>query len=136
MKNFRFLDWQVYKDSKILFALILISVKKLPKEYRYDVGSQLIRSALSVILNIAEGSGKTSDKELNRFIEISLGSLYETLACLDILKNSKFITEDEFHEIFERIQAICRQLGGFKKSIARPMTDNKQLTARGSGRRL
>ncbi len=68
MEKFRFLKWKVYQDSKELLSLILKLIKKLPKEYRFELGSQVIKSALSVILNIAEGSGKGSDKELNRFI--------------------------------------------------------------------
>ncbi|MBI3814172.1 MAG: four helix bundle protein [Nitrospinae bacterium] len=117
MKKFRFLEWQVYKDCRELFSLILKLVRKLPKEYRFELGSQLIRSAFSVILNIAEGSGKNSDKELNRYLDISLGSLHETLAAVDVLKNNKFVTEQEFNEIFVRIDNIADQLGGFKKKL-------------------
>lgn len=81
------------------------------------MGSQVIRSSLSVILNIAEGSGKTSDKELGRYIEISFGSLYETLAAIDTLKNNGFVTLGEFEEIKKSISGIADQLGGFKKKI-------------------
>ena len=64
------MDWKVYKDSQELFKLVLKIVKKLPREFRFELGSQLTRSAFSVILNIAESSGKASDKELNRYINI------------------------------------------------------------------
>lgn len=37
MKNFRFLEWKVYQDAKYLFSLILELVKKLPKEYRFEL---------------------------------------------------------------------------------------------------
>ena len=107
----------MYKDSQSLFSAILAITKKLPREYRFELGSQIIRSALSVILNIAEGSGKTSDKELNRYIEIALGSLYETLAGVDTLKNNGLATEKEFFDIQNRVSDICSQLGGFKKKI-------------------
>lgn len=117
MNKFRFLKWKVYKDSQELFAFILKLVKNLPKEYRFELSSQLIRSALSVILNIAEGSGKTSDRELNRYFEISLGSLYEVLATADVLKNNKLINNNEFDEIFKKVEMISNQLGGFKKKL-------------------
>jgi four helix bundle protein len=117
MEKFRFLKWKAYQDSKKLFSLILKIVKKLPKEYRFELGSQVIKSALSVILNIAEGSGKSSDKELNRFIDISLGSLHETLAAVDVLKSDKLVTEAEFDEIFKQVDNISDQLGGFKKQL-------------------
>jgi len=118
MEKFRFLKWKVYRDTKELFILILNIVKKLPKEYRFELGSQLIRASLSILLNIAEGSGKNSDKELNRFIDISLGSLNETLAAMDVLKDVKLITDNEFNKVLELISEISNQLGGFKKKIA------------------
>ena len=117
MEKFRFLKWKVYQDAKELFVLILNVVKKIPKEYRFELGSQLIRASLSILLNIAEGSGKSSDRELNRFIDISLGSLNETLAAIDVLKDTKLITESDFNKIFKLIDEISNQLGGFKKKI-------------------
>ena len=117
MKQFRFLDWKVYKDSQKLFSLLLQIVKRLPREYRFELGSQLLRSGSSIILNIAEGSGKQSEKELNRFIETALGSLYETLANVDIIKSNNLMTEKEFLIIQEMVADICSQLGGFKKKL-------------------
>jgi len=119
MKKFRFLEWQVYKDAKELFNFILKLVKKLPKEYRYELGSQIIRSALSVVLNIAEGSGKVSDKEMNRFFDISLGSLYETLSSADILHDNKLIDKVEFDRISNMASVIANQIGGFKKRLGK-----------------
>jgi four helix bundle protein len=117
VEKFRFLKWKVYQDAKELFVLILNVVKKIPKEYRFELGSQIIRASLSILLNIAEGSGKNSDRELNRFIDISLGSLNETLAAIDVLKDTKLITESDFNKIFKLIDEISNQLGGFKKKI-------------------
>ena len=93
-------------------------MKQLPKEYRFELGSQIIRSSFSITLNIAEGSGKTSDRELNRYIEIALGSVNETLAAADVLKNNHFITEDDFDEMFRKLHSISSQLGGFKKRLS------------------
>jgi four helix bundle protein len=117
MQTFRFLDWKVYKDSQILFTNILDIVKNLPKEHRFDIGNQCIRSALSVPLNIAEGSGKYSDREFNRFIEISLGSLYETVACVDTMHRNKFIDDVAFDKVKHQSFEIANQLGGFKKKL-------------------
>jgi len=68
-------------------------------------------------LNIAKGSGKSSDKELNRFFNIAIGSINETLAILDILKDNKLTTEDNFDNLFNELRSISKQLGGFKKSL-------------------
>lgn len=117
MKTFRFLDWKVYKDAKKLFSVLLKLVKSLPKEYRFDIGSQIIRSGLSAILNIAEGCGKNSDKELNRFLDISLGSLFEVFAAIDVLHDNSLVDDEVFSDIQKRVEEISNQLGGLKKKI-------------------
>jgi len=117
MESFRFLNWQVYQDSRELFGLVFKIVKKLPKENRFDLGGQIIRSASSIALNIAEGSGKSSDKDLNRFLNIASGSLNETLANADLLCANGLISEDDFSLVFKKIGIINNQIGGFKKKL-------------------
>ena len=117
IEKFRFLNWEVYKKAKELFSFILKIVKKLPREYRFELGSQIIRSGFSIILNIAEGSGKASDKELNHFIDISIGSAYETLAAVDVLSDNNLIEDKDFRRLFILVDKITNQLGGFKKHL-------------------
>ncbi len=117
MNKFRFLDWKVYHDAQNLFIEVSKVVANLSPESRYVIGSQLSRASLSVVLNIAEGSGKASDKELNRFFEIALGSLYETLAALDTLEKMSIITSKEKEELLKKIEEVSSQIGGFKKKL-------------------
>lgn len=117
MEQFRFRKWQVYLDSQSLFSDIVGIIKTLPYEFKSGLGDQINRAALSVVLNIAEGSGKNSIKELNRFLDISLGSLYETLACIDILLQNKLISDEQHKKCETQIQSICSQIGGFKKKL-------------------
>ncbi|OYZ20487.1 MAG: hypothetical protein B7Y39_10740 [Bdellovibrio sp. 28-41-41] len=49
------------------------------------IRDQLERASLSVYLNLAEGSGKLTLKDKNRFYGIALGSLRETQAILDLV---------------------------------------------------
>ena|SRR3989338_5263486 len=118
MNKFRFLNWEAYQSSREIVILILKLVKKLPKEYRFELGSQIIRAAFSIALNIAEYTAKSSDRELNRYLEISLGSISELVAALDVLKNAPLITQEEFDSLFEKLNSISSQLGGFKKKLA------------------
>lgn len=52
------------------------------------IKNQLDRASLSVLLNLAEGSGKLSMKDRARFYQIALGSLRETYAILDVLRKN------------------------------------------------
>ncbi|MBI5912980.1 four helix bundle protein [Candidatus Azambacteria bacterium] len=90
---------------------------ELPSEYRYTIGDQMIRSGLSIVLNIAEGSGKESDKELNRYFNIAMGSTNETLAVIDVLSDLRIADEKKMEEAEKLCVSISKQLGGFKKKL-------------------
>jgi four helix bundle protein len=117
-KHFIFLDWPVYKDARDLYVFCHKLVKNLPREYRFEVGSQLLRSSLSVAANIAEGKGKNSDRELNHFFNIALGSLNETVAHVDALRETGLVDNDAFGDLLNKATAISQQLGGFKRKLA------------------
>lgn len=115
---FRFVKWPVYADAKKFARMSIESVRHLPREYRYELGSQIIRSSTSVALNIAEGSGKYSDKDFKHYLSIALGSLFETIASFDILRDSRLVTEERFLEIKRLGNIIASQIGGMKKKLA------------------
>lgn len=75
MRNFKqLLIWQ--KGFQIAIKAYQV-VSAFPKEEKYNISSQITRAAVSVPSNIAEGSSRSSMKEYNRFLEISLGSTFE-----------------------------------------------------------
>jgi four helix bundle protein len=114
---FRFADWEVYQDAQNAFVIVVNVVRKLPPDLRHTLGNQVIRSALSVVLNIAEGSGRFTDKELGRFFDISTGSVSETIAAVHSLLILHCISQEQFDDLLARYTSISRQLGGFKKKL-------------------
>ena len=74
LKNFR-----CYQMAKNIHQMC----EKLP--LKGEVRSQLTRATLSIVLNLAEGSGKFEKKEQKRFFKIAFGSIRETQAILDLL---------------------------------------------------
>ena len=117
MNEFRFLEWNVYKNAKDLVREVYKFTNKFPQNFKYELGGQINRSTISIVLNIAEGSGKNSDKELNRFFNIAIGSINETIAGLDIACSNNLISKQEFEKLVEELKNIARQLGGFKKKL-------------------
>ena len=117
MEDFRFKKWKVYVDAKELFNIIFINYKQFPYDVKNTIGQQIVRSSLSIILNIAEGCGKSSDSEMNRFFNISMGSVYETVANLDILHDNKLVSSLSYQKLYKILLSIKKQLGGFKKKL-------------------
>ena len=82
LKNFR-----TYQKAKILFN----QTQKL--RVKSVMRNQLDRAALSVVLNLAEGVGKTTPKDRKRFYAIALGSLREVQAIMDLTNNMNIYDE-------------------------------------------
>jgi four helix bundle protein len=113
---FRFRNFKVYQDAKLLHKEIAILANTFPRDYWY-LADQLRRSSLSIVLNIAEGSSKQSDKDFNRYIAISLGSVDETVANLEIAFDQKLFTKERFVYFEGRHELLFKQLGGFSKFL-------------------
>ena len=116
MKTFRFLDFKVYADAKLFYKKCILLTKTFTRDY-WELKDQLIRAALSVCLNIAEGSAKYSDKDFKRFLENSLGSINECMACLDIAYDINLISPMEFNNFINEAESITKQLGGLIRKI-------------------
>ena len=108
------MDFKVYKDAKNYFKEILIISQKIKN---YSFKDQIRRAALSIILNIAEGSARKSDIEFARFLEISIASLNEVVACLDIMKDLKRLNEKEYKNLINSSEELAKQFGGFIKML-------------------
>ena len=116
MSKFRFFEFRVYQDAKLFHRKIIYYTKNFPREFEY-LKNQLKRAALSVVLNIAEGSGKDSDRDFNRYIQNSLGSINEVAACIDIIKDEKLLKEDIVIELITIAEHLKDSLGAFSKKL-------------------
>ena len=75
MHNFK--ELKIWQKGRELVSEIYTLTKSLPKDEQYGLISQMRRAAISIPSNIAEGSGKGSDKEFCRFLDITNGSACE-----------------------------------------------------------
>jgi four helix bundle protein len=115
MSDFRkLLIWQ---KSIALTTKIYFSTNNFPKEEIFGLTSQIRRSSISIPSNIAEGFGRESDKELLRFLNISVGSLFEMQTQLEIARNIYYLKENDFNNLYEDSREVERMLVSFIKKI-------------------
>lgn len=114
---FRFQKFPVYQKIKSFIKDIFLISAKFPMKYQYDLGSQIRRAAISILLNLAEGSGRNSDNDFNRFINIAIGSVYEVMAGLDIALDNKLISTEDYQNLEIIAESIKNQLAGFGKKL-------------------
>ena len=99
--NFKNLN--IWKLAIVIANETYLITRDFPKNEEFSLKSQLRRCAVSVPSNIAEGSSRSSNKEFNRFLEISLGSLYELQTQLIISEMQSFLTLEKFETIESKI---------------------------------
>jgi four helix bundle protein len=114
--SFRFLNFKVYKDSLELHLKIVRLTRKFKIEFYY-LKDQIRRSSLSIVLNIAEGSAKTSDRDFNRYLENAMGSANETAAALNVAFSEKLVSDESYKELIALCENVVNQLGGFSKKL-------------------
>jgi len=108
MKDFEF-DFEkleVYQKSLGLIDDIFELYKSLPQDYKFSIGSNLMRAGLSVANNLAEGNGKRSKKEKNRYFGTSLDSARECLSVFNVLDRQKLIGA----ETYTKPRFTCREI--------------------------
>jgi four helix bundle protein len=116
MKKFKFEELNVYRESLEYVSYLYDLTKKWPTAERHILISQLLRAATSIVLNIAEGTSRTT-KDFKHFLSTSRGSVYECVAILTIAIRQNYITEDEYKFSYETCLKLARMLTALKRSL-------------------
>lgn len=116
---FRFEKLDVWQKAIEFSDDVYRVTQRFPSDERFGLTSQVRRSAVSVSANIAEGSGRSTEKEFIRFIEIAYGSLMESVSHLTIAKRQQLISENDFDDLYNKAEQLSRMLSGLRASLAR-----------------
>lgn len=114
-----FYDLQIWKRGHVLVLLVYKLVNELPKEEKYILGSQMLRAAVSITSNIAEGFGRRGLKEKTQFYFMSKASLTELQNQLLICKDVKYLSDDNFQKIWEESVVVHKKLNALIASLKR-----------------
>lgn len=116
MINFEKLE--VYQQAVVLALDIYRSTKSFPKDELFGIVSQIRRAAVSISLNIAEGSSR-SKKEFSHFLDIARGSCYELVPLLKISLELGYIENGEYQKFYERVDNLAKRINALKNSVNR-----------------
>jgi four helix bundle protein len=111
-------DLEVWQSAMDFAVRIYRLTKGYPREETYGLTIQLRRAAVSVASNIAEGKGRSSDKELAQFLCHSRGSLFEIETQLAIAKALGYGNQEEYAALKNDAAKIGRMLNGLMRSVA------------------
>ena len=109
-----FEDLQVWQRSKDLAVQV---INMLSTSKNYGLKDQVIRSAISIPSNIAEGAERKGPKEFANFISYSSGSCAELLTQIMIAKEINEFDDDQADALVVECREISRMLYGLRKSL-------------------
>ena len=116
MKAFRRLE--VWKKAHHLVLLVYEETLSFPKDERYGLTGQIRRACASIPTNIAEGCGRTGDRELSRFLRISMGSASE----LEYLRDLRLLSDAAYGALAENLVEIKQMLAGLIQKVSGKLT--------------
>lgn len=119
MDKFGFEKLEVWVLAVDFADLIISLTERICKGRHFRIGEQLESASTSVAMNIAEGCGRNTDKELLQFLYYARGSLNETITLLIILKQRGWISYDEYALAYNKASHISRMLYAFINSQKR-----------------
>ena len=117
----------VWQKSMDLVMEIYDLTEAFPDEEKFGLSSQMQRAAVSIPSNIAEGYGRSSDKEFYHFLHIARGSLYELQTQMYIAAGREYIDGKVVDHMDSTIEEISRMISGLLKRLE---VDNKELFGR------
>lgn len=110
MSDYRTLE--VWKKSRALTAEVYRVTECFPRSEVFGITSQMRRAALSIVLNVAEGTGRWTSRDQGSFIITARASAQELDAVLYVVEDLEFLTSETSTRLRQSITEIGRMLNG------------------------
>ena len=120
----KFEEIESWKKARSLVSEVYNISQSIHFKKDFSLKDQIIRAAVSIISNIAEGFDSGTNKSFVRYLNISLGSASEVKSILYVALDQNYITNDKFNELYEKCDEIKRLITGLKKYLTKQTTKN------------
>lgn len=114
-KIYSFEKLEVYQLSRKIKKEIKLICDSFPKHERFMLTSQIIRSISSISTNLAEGSGRSSNRDQAHFTNIAYASGLETIDHLNTAIDMNYITKEKYEELRYQFDVILNKLNALYK---------------------
>ena len=113
---FDFEKLEVYKKAKYFNS----EIRKFIIETKLDPNTkdQLRRASFSIVLNLAEGSGRFTKPDRRNFYIISRSSIFECVAIVDVLKDEGILDKNRFQDFYNQAEEVSKMIFGMIKNLS------------------
>jgi len=115
----KFKNLIIWKRAVELATEVYKVTKGFPDEEKYGLISQLRRCVVSISSNIAEGAGRNTDKDFNRFLSIAYGSSYELETQVIIAANLDYLEKSESDKLCAEIDELQKIIYSFSAQLSK-----------------
>lgn len=112
---------QAWQQADELAIAVYAATREFPPEERYGLTSQLRRAAVSVAANIAEGSGRRTERDFRQFLYQAQGSLSEVEYLLHLAHRLDYIKAAHYQTLEAQRAATGRPLAGLIQYLNRKL---------------
>ena len=115
--RFRFEKLEVWQEARVINRSIYRLTRKFPRQELFAMTSQIRRASVSVSSNIAEGSGRNSDKDFAHFLEQSYGSLMEVASVFYLALDEGYIVEHDLDPLFDELERLAKRIAALNRTL-------------------
>jgi four helix bundle protein len=112
-----FSNLSIWQKSHELALKIYTVTKSFPKDEIFGLTSQMRRSASSVPTNIAEGCGRSTNPQLKRFLDYSIGSASELEYQIILSKELSYIPANTFTELEQMVTEVRKMIHAYRRTL-------------------
>ena len=115
MQDFR--KVRAWQQNRELTVLVYRITSKFPADERFGLTSQMRRAVVSIGANIAEGCGRSTDADKQRFLQMSFGSAVELLHHMITSVDLGFLEQTDFDVLESKLISVRRLTFGFIRKL-------------------
>ncbi len=116
---FRFEGLEVFQLAVDYVCMTYELTRGFPRQEVFGLTANLRRAATSIAMNVAEGSGRGTQRDFMHFVDVASGSLFERVASFIVAERLGYLRQGELGRIREEADRLGRKLSSFKKSLSR-----------------
>jgi four helix bundle protein len=112
-------DLNVWSLAMDLVQSVYELTKRFPKQEEYRLTSQILRAAVTVPANIAEGHTRSTRKDYAHFVSIARGSIAELETLLLIAERIGCAPAEEIRRCLGAVERVGKMLSALRQSLSR-----------------
>jgi four helix bundle protein len=120
MRPHNFRELEIWQKARLLVKEIYEVSQNFPFSETYGLQGQSRRTAVSIVANIAEGSGKGTIKDFNNFLNMSRGSLFELQTLMILANDLGYVSEKSLEDLNDKFLELEKMFYSFQKKLSEP----------------